>query len=384
MKHRLPALYLSSLLLLSGCASQPMDTMVAGPERELLLQQQALFSGSDEPPEPLPEADLLALDSHIIELLRQEVGRGSHIEFKIRRILKLIFKHDEIRLRYSLIETHSARDTFYTRQANCLSFTNLFIAMAREVGLKASYQEVEVPANWEASGEFTLYNRHINTLIDSPRGQDISVDFNITTFRPNFPTRVISDEEAVALYHNNMAVHHLLKGDMGRAYQHQVAALAINDQRGIYWTNLGVLFRQLDRDDYAETAFLAAAALDYEEYLAMGHLARLYREQGKWQQAQYYDERVEAFRLRNPYFLLRQAEQDYARGDYEAAIGKLKRAIARREDEERFHRLLGLSYLMNGQREKASESFRLARKYAVNDAARDVYGRKILLLRDAQ
>ena len=39
---------------------------------------------------------------------------------------------------------------------------------------------------------------------------------------------------------------------------------------------------------------------------------------------------------------------------------------------------------MNGQREKASESFRLARKYAVNDAARDVYGRKILLLRDAQ
>ena len=51
IKRCLLALYLSSLLLLSGCASQPMDTMVTGPERELLLQQQALFSGSDKPPE---------------------------------------------------------------------------------------------------------------------------------------------------------------------------------------------------------------------------------------------------------------------------------------------------------------------------------------------
>ena len=47
--------------------------------------------------------------------------------------------------------TLTAADTFNRRAGNCLSFSNMFIAMAREAGLKAWFQEVKLPPNGAVS-----------------------------------------------------------------------------------------------------------------------------------------------------------------------------------------------------------------------------------------
>ena len=49
--------------------------------------------------------------------------------------------------------TRTASGTFHDRQGNCLSFTMLFVALARAAGsARRRYQSVEVPPTWSYDG----------------------------------------------------------------------------------------------------------------------------------------------------------------------------------------------------------------------------------------
>ena len=60
--------------------------------------------------------------------------------------------------------TRTASGTFHDRQGNCLSFTMLFVALARAAGLPANYQSVEVPPTWANDGQVVIAN-HVNTVV---------------------------------------------------------------------------------------------------------------------------------------------------------------------------------------------------------------------------
>ena len=47
--------------------------------------------------------------------------------------------------------TRTASETFRARRGNCLSFSNMFVAMARDVGLDVQFQEVEIPPDWTST-----------------------------------------------------------------------------------------------------------------------------------------------------------------------------------------------------------------------------------------
>jgi hypothetical protein len=40
----------------------------------------------------------------------------------------------------------------------------LFVAVAREVGLDAHFQEVRTPPVWDSRGDLYIYNLHINAI----------------------------------------------------------------------------------------------------------------------------------------------------------------------------------------------------------------------------
>ena len=61
--------------------------------------------------------------------------------------------------------TLTAADTFNHRTGNCLSFTAMFIAMAREAGLKAWFQEVKLPPEWSSVNDTFLVSMHVNAVV---------------------------------------------------------------------------------------------------------------------------------------------------------------------------------------------------------------------------
>ncbi len=51
---------------------------------------------------------------------------------------------------------------FRAREGNCLLVMNLFVAMARHVGVDANFQTVRVRPSWDRRGDLLVISQHIN------------------------------------------------------------------------------------------------------------------------------------------------------------------------------------------------------------------------------
>ena len=374
MSYTRVALVVISMLAL-GCAGVGMH-----PGATVSVDRDALLAGPPELAAPEPVVDMLALDEEMRAYLDAHVPADAHEQQKARFLLQAFFAEDGIRVQYDNIKTQTAIETFHSREGNCLAFTNLFIAMAREVGLKAYFQEVKTPAVWNSRGQLYIYNRHINVLLKYKHADDQVVDFDMANFEEEYPRKKIPDEAAIAQYHNNMSVHWLLQEDARRALAHQRLALQMSPQADYMWTNLGAIYSHFGYSDYAEAAFLTALSYDNTDLVAISNLARLYDRQGEAELSVYYREQAKTFRRKNPFYMYSLAEKHYADGEFIEAREELRSAIRLQKGEHKFHQLLGLTELKLGESERARKNFELAREYAREPKDRARYNRKLQLL----
>jgi len=362
-------------LLLAGCTTAGMH-----PGGRIAMDREALLSGPPGVAVPEPRVDVLALDDEMRAFLAERVPENAHDWRKTKLLLQALFDDGGARLRYNRVRTYTAIETFHAREGNCMSFTNLFIAMAREVGLRAYFQEVETPATWDNRGQLYISSRHINVLVKYQVFDDQIVDFDITHFNQAYRRKRISDQAALAQYHNNMSVHWLLQQEPGKALAHQKLALKLAPRAGYMWTNLGVVYSRSGYPDYAESAFLTALSYGRDNLLAVNNLAHLYEQQGKAELAAYYNQQADAFRRRNPFYLYARARQHYADGEYPEARDALRRAVRIQPTEHEFYQLLGLTELAMGEPDRARKDFELALEYAREPEEKDLYNRKLSLL----
>jgi len=353
---------LAAAALLSACAAQPpVERAVAVAQGELLSGARLGVAATARP----PTAALTAVNDEMRVFLRQHVPSGLGPTQTIERILQAILD-DGLQLRYDNFRTLTAQEAFYSREGNCMSFTNLFIALAREAGVKVHYQEVEIPPSWTAEGDTWRYNLHINALVKLPGAEQV-VDFNLGDYDPELHRRVLSDEEALVRYHNNMGVHWMTEGERQRAFLHFREALSLRPRTAHVWTNLGTLYRRAGDLAAAESSYLRAVDLA-DDAAANSNLARLYAQLGEQALSDWYRNRVQLFRQQNPYYLLHLAQGAYATGDYPAAQRLLQRAIRKQPDEHEFYRLLGLTDLQQGDLRAAADHFAAALAHADAEA----------------
>jgi tetratricopeptide (TPR) repeat protein len=362
------------LPLLVGCAA-------TGPHDEARpqLDRETLLGGPPELAAPEPRVDVLELDDEMRAYLAARVPADAPDRQKADMLLRSFFAVDGIRVRYSSLNTGTAKETFHSREGNCLAFTNLFVAMARELGLRAYFQEVDTPPKWDRRGRLYTFSRHINVLIHYMYADDQVVDFDMARFSETYPRRRISDDAALARYHNNMSVHWLLEEDARRSLAHQRLALRLSPRSDYLWTNLGAVYFHFGYADYAEASFLTALSYDRDDPLAIVNLARLYESRGERELAAYYDRRAEPFRRRNPFYLFGLAQQHYAGGDYLRAREELVDAIRIQQGEHAFHRLLGLTEFSLGEPELARRNFELALEYAREPELQARYSRELAM-----
>lgn len=362
--------------LLAGCAGMPSPGHRLAPEGAApYLLDGTAFGVS--PTDRVEEVSLLGVNDDMREFLAAHVAMGMSDQQKVQRILKAILA-DGLQLSYDNFKTLTAEEAFYAREGNCMSFTNLFVALAREAGVEVYYQEVEVPPSWEAQGNTWLYNKHLNAVVDLP-GTAMMVDFALDVVETDHRRQLISDQEAQARYHNNMGVHYMTQNDFDEAFRHFRHALTLEPLIGYFWTNLGTLYRRMGLLDAAEQSYLIAVDLTAEP-AAMSNLARLYRQRGPEELAQWYEAKVQVFRRKNPYYVYGIAQRAYEAGDYETAAREVRIAINRRHGEPAFHHLLGMSFLRLGKLDAAEEQISLAAEFTENERERATYNRKLELL----
>jgi len=362
---------LSSCAVLDENASK-LDTEPVSADRVLDASPLA----GDAPAIDYSQIDVLEVTPAMAAFVDSYAGDRHNRYARMKQLVFAVMGEGNFDLVYDE-QTRTAAQTFNDRRGNCLSFTNMFIAMARYLEIHANYQEVDIPPDWSLAGDSFMFSQHINVLVDLGGGERRVVDFNIYDFNVLYERRLISDERARAHYFSNIGVDLMMKGETTPAYLNFRQALMEDATFSPAWINMGVLHRREGYPNYAEASYNQALEVDSFNLNAMSNLANLYQEEGLTERAAFYTQKVESHRMNNPYYRYHLAQNAIIEGDYSAAIEHLQTAIRKRKDEDRFYFLMSLAYLMSGDKKAADVWMARAEEFAEDDADRDRYQNKM-------
>ena len=127
---------LAAALVLAACASvAPVSTPPVPPLAGLPLYD-------------IESVDPLELSTEMRQFVAEYVGRPSVEDDRAWRLSWALLDPNVLDFDYDPQVTLTAAEAFRTRRGNCLTFSNLFVAMAREAGLeafRAAYPDYPLP-----------------------------------------------------------------------------------------------------------------------------------------------------------------------------------------------------------------------------------------------
>jgi Flp pilus assembly protein TadD len=318
----------------------------------------------------LPQHELFELTPEMKSFATAAVAGVQLIDKKAEALHQALMTSEQLGGRgitYSAYITNTGIDAFEKRQANCLSYTLLYVAMARYLGLKAEVNEVILPPTWDMrAGDTYLFMRHVNAKIFLPATNhswikttrtadvsDIVVDLEMRRFRAHYKQKVISKDLVAAQFYSNRGMELAAEGDSRTAFLYLRKALIMSDQPSYIWSNFGSLYRRQGLLTEAEAIYLHGLKVNPRDYTIMHNLAGIYRETGDMEQYHYYQERVRKHRNANPYYIYRRALEETEKQNYPKALSLIKNAIKKEKDEVRFYRLAVTIYDALGDAENA-------------------------------
>lgn len=331
-----------ALTVIAGCALAPGPAAPAlpiepGPTPELL--DPVVLGGAPVPDVAIDRAELFRADAPMRAFVRRWVPGPMDPVDAARRLLTGMQLEGLLDLAYDETATWTPAQTFRRRRGNCLSFTLLFAALAREAGLPVEFREVATPPVWSRTGDFVVNSRHVNLRIrsDGHGGliRNAVIDFNLVAAQDAWPVRRIDRDRLVAAYHGNQGVLALARADLPRAFAHFRAALRADRTAPIAWLNLGQLHARLGRDDLALRASAQALRHAPEDPSALGNAATILTRTGHREAAA----RLRALQRdhleRNPYWHSERARLALGQGHLDEALQASARAVDLRGDDPR-------------------------------------------------
>lgn len=330
---------------------------------------------------PSPQ-QIIVIPPELRAQLRQNVINKSYSrERRMKLLVDYIFSKQGLGLEYDSSVTRTIEQTFRDRKGNCMSFTLLFVTLAREAGVSAYVQEVGQALSWYQE-ENTLYNAgHVNVGVQLGMDQGtIDLDRNILLARGG-PKR-ISDKRALAHFYNNRGSELMQDGYIVAAKAHFDAALAQDPGFAPAWNNLGVLRMRNHQPGLAERDYLAALQRDQSYAPALSNMVNLYRFTGDEAKVDAYMHRLRRAQLGDPFYQFLQADQAEKRGDYAVAATHYRRAIRLYDKVHQFHFGLARVYFLSGDMERARRELSRALALSSEDAVmRNRYQAKMDSLR---
>ncbi len=269
-----------------------------------------------------------------------------------------------LNVKYDRWATRSAMDVLKTGSANCLSFTNLFVAMAREVGLKAVFVEVYELSSTFDEGDVIVHSSHICAGLFYDAGFAL-IDFASEPRKEYVRYRVIDDLEAAANFFNNLGYEcsrNFLNGSGDGlcdrdSIEFYKVALKIKPDFAKAWSNLGAAYTHKGLDQKALKTL--RKALEYDPDFAEAHvnIGNLYYKDGRFKKAEEHyraalkhGEQVYYYNFLLGMVHLRQDEPD-------KAAKYFRRSIRRRRNNPGAFNGLGMSFFAKGELGEARKFF---------------------------
>ncbi|MGM0633809.1 MAG: tetratricopeptide repeat protein [Pseudomonadota bacterium] len=303
----------------------------------------------------VPDVDLLALTPEIEAYLAEHVDTDLSDWRKVNRLRELLFDESHLGIQYRDTATLTAAETFEAGYANCLALINLYIGMARHVGLEVNYQTAQIRPRWNRRGELVVLSEHVNALGDLGPGRRYVLDFTPEVLLQPDSARVISDERARAMYFNNLGVEALIEDDQTQALELFRHALTIDPELSMAWNNAGSALNRLGDSRLAEYSYKKAFELDRRSTTALNNLARYYSQRGNEEEATTYRRALDRVNRANPYYHYIRGNIAFEGESYQEAREHFREAIRRKDNDPDFYYALGTTLEQLGRDDEAEE-----------------------------
>ncbi len=282
-------------------------------------------------------------------------------EEQVRALLRRMIEPSELQLTYVWGHTGTAAEVFEQRQANCLAFTNLFISMARYLGLEVGFLLVRDTETFRKEGDLVVISDHVAAGFGHGPSR-LVIDLAQEPHRGARRMEVISDLTALGLFYSNRGAEALQANDPDAARGWLQSAIALAPERSGAWVNYGVALRRSHLEVEAEAAYRQALEIDPRATSAATNLAALLRRVGRGDEARAIEVALGEQPGRNPFTYLALADVSRASGHLEEASRLYRRAISLNRDDAEAYAALGLLAVQAGDQKVAKRLLRRARQ----------------------
>lgn len=322
---------------------------------------------------PPPPSQVMAIPEGLRRAFKAQVLDVTNVpEQRLRRMVAFMLDKDGLGLQYRGDSNNTVAESYATRQVNCLSFTLMAIALAREAGMEAHGQEINRVMAWSLVGDVVMQSLHANAVVrlkdrnlmvkdgrdfvlDIASSRLYTQDFIVHNFQ-------VDDRHLLASFYGNRAMELLAEGHPADSRAWLDVAFKLSPDNPMLWNNAGVLSLRLGDAAAAESWFLRAAKQSPRLTSALYNLVALYHARGDSTRAAFWKERADRVLRHDPYYQFALGERSAQSGDYEGAVRYYRRAISLDGDEQLFRFSLARAYTRLDQLGKAESELKTAYK----------------------
>ena len=296
-----------------GCATSSGGGSLAPAQMEALMHSH----GVDQAVVPYaPSAEMVAW-------ARSQVSPTVEDSRRLEILAERLLSERGRGMKYRRDATVTAVEAFARGEANCLSFTHLFVGLARSLGVPVRFLEIRDLERYDKTDDLIVHSDHI-AVGYGPRHQMMIIDFAAEQGLQYREIAELTDVEATAMYYSNRGAEALQRDELSTALSWLGDAVRFAPDLAAPWVNFGVARRRSGDFEAAEAAYRRALELDVAEFSAYQNLAALLRMTGRADEAYDLLTVTDASKNRNPYTFL--------------ALGDLSRRNGRLDEAERFYR----------------------------------------------
>jgi Flp pilus assembly protein TadD len=307
------------------------------------------------------------LTDEMREWARANVPNVLSDETKLEVLRDRLLDSSTMSVEYEWGYTGTAIEVFEKRRANCLAFTNLFVGMARELGLPVYFLAVDDTETYRREGDLVVVSDHIAVGYGAQTNRKI-YDFSQYAAEADYRSvHKVSDLTAIAMFHSNRGAEALRVGNVRDSFEWLRTAVTIDPELVNAWVNLGVTLRRGGQLEAAEQAYKRAIEIDPRVYSAYNNLASVLRLQGRKTEAEAFEAQLEKSPNRNPFTYLALGDISLRNGRLAEAERFYRRAINLRCEEADCYAALGQLAVANGNLKTARKMLSKAEKLDPNN-----------------
>ncbi len=364
------------IALLAGCAEVP----TARTSDVTPLFRDALFK---PPVEPVDSRAVFAVNDAMRRFLAVEII--PQIRHKDPRQALLDTLSGKLLIDYDSEMTRTASQTFAAREGNCLSLVIMAAALAEQLGIRVTFQEVYNFDTWSRDGGLAILSQHVN-LVLGPHSQEVRVYEGVAPMIVDFlPPRQVADavshpvpeQTVTAMYMNNRAAEVMVGGDIDLAYWYARAALKTDPGFANAANTLGVVYLKRNRLVPAERAMRYALEREPDNISAISNLSGLLAAEGRTAEAQVWSKRLAEIQRHPPFYFYDLGMEAMRAGQYDKAARLFEQALSERPYDVSSHFELAIAASHLGDVRRARKQLELAMQDSTTPESRALYAAKL-------